>query len=257
MAVGEIMGFSPRVFYTLSNTAVVNSVILGFCLMRWLLKTNGWLEQYKIQKKEPSAALIQKAWINYVPTVVGAMGVFYMAFPYQPNLDMDLSVFPGIVEVLRMIVVCMLCEETCFYWSHRMLHTNLFYGLIHKQHHTFHQVVPIAFSYSNMIENALNTVGFMSGPFVLGNLFGMRVHIVSVWVWNAFMFWETTEAHGGYDLPFSPLRLLGTAAKHDFHHSHNKGCYGSMFGIWDWAMGTDADFRRFQAGAKVKRAKED
>jgi sterol desaturase/sphingolipid hydroxylase (fatty acid hydroxylase superfamily) len=44
------------------------------------------------------------------------------------------------------------------------------------------------------------------------------------------------DAHSGYALPFplSPFSLFGVADQHDYHHSQNKGCYGSFFGLWDW-----------------------
>ena len=29
------------------------------------------------------------------------------------------------------------------------------------------------------------------------------------------------------------------ASRHDFHHSHNSGCYGDWLPFWDWLMGTD------------------
>ncbi len=39
--------------------------------------------------------------------------------------------------------------------------------------------------------------------------------------------------------------------RHDFHHSHNIGNFGSFFVFWDWMMGTDQAFNQW----KIKEAK--
>ena len=52
------------------------------------------------------------------------------------------------------------------------------------------------------------------------------------------------------DLPFDICNrgpFWGGAKRHDFHHSHNHGCYGDWSPFWDWAMGTDAAFWAFWA----------
>jgi sterol desaturase/sphingolipid hydroxylase (fatty acid hydroxylase superfamily) len=33
---------------------------------------------------------------------------------------------------------------------------------------------------------------------------------------------------------------------HDFHHSHNVGNFGSMFGFWDAFWKTDLEYRKFK-----------
>jgi len=66
---------------------------------------------------------------------------------------------------------------------------------------------------------------------------------------------ETIDAHSGYDFPWSPARLLpfaATAPMHDYHHSHNKGSFGSQFMVWDWLFGTDTDFNAFHAKEKAR-----
>ena len=55
---------------------------------------------------------------------------------------------------------------------------------------------------------------------------------------------ETTDAHCGYEWPFSLWRLLpfhGGPRRHDFHHEKKCGCYGG-FSWWDRWMGTDKAF---------------
>jgi len=44
------------------------------------------------------------------------------------------------------------------------------------------------------------------------------------------------QSHGGYDLPLDPLNawplFTDGAKRHDFHHSHNAGCYGDWTPFW-------------------------
>ena len=48
------------------------------------------------------------------------------------------------------------------------------------------------------------------------------------------------EAHSGYDLPI-PLRFpCSNARRHDWHHSHNNGNFGTWICLWDRLLATDA-----------------
>ena len=62
---------------------------------------------------------------------------------------------------------------------------------------------------------------------------------------SAIRGWQTVQSHAGYDLPFDPCNrgpFHGGARRHDFHHSHNHGCYGDWTPFWDWACGTDTAY---------------
>jgi len=37
--------------------------------------------------------------------------------------------------------------------------------------------------------------------------------------------------------------MQGGPDRHDFHHSHNVGNFGSFFIFWDWICGTDYKYR--------------
>ena len=67
---------------------------------------------------------------------------------------------------------------------------------------------------------------------------------------------ETTDGHGGYEIPWSPFRLLplsGSARFHDYHHSHNLGNYGSFFSFWDTLCGTNKKYLEFIAKDEEKK----
>ena len=44
-----------------------------------------------------------------------------------------------------------------------------------------------------------------------------------------------------------PCNLFDGARRHDYHHSHNMGCYGDWFPFWDHACGTDRNYRTYLA----------
>jgi hypothetical protein len=62
-----------------------------------------------------------------------------------------------------------------------------------------------------------------------GSIF-MGSHVVVLWIWMALRVAETVDAHSGFYFPgFGPFSLFsfqGGADRHDYHHSHNIGCYG-------------------------------
>jgi len=131
-----------------------------------------------------------------------------------------------------------------------MLHLKQFYW-IHKQHHAFKTNVGLASVYSHPIEGFINTVVTFTGPILLGHL-GYDVPLLTLWVWYVVRWAETTDAHSGYEFPWSPFGLFSVAGHHDFHHSHNIGCYGSFFGMWDKVCGTDSAYLTWKAQAKAK-----
>eukprot|EP00047_Mylnosiga_fluctuans_P012412 m.25893 g.25893 ORF g.25893 m.25893 type:complete len:284 (+) comp4219_c0_seq1:47-898(+) len=155
---------------------------------------------------------------------------------------------PPLATAALQIIGSMLTEDFLFYWLHRAMHHRLIYKYVHKQHHSYKNTVSYAAEYSSAIEQSVaNVIPTYSGPVLF------RMHISTLLFWLFLRMWETADAHSGYVLPWSPwnacLAIQGGTARHDFHHSHNVGSFGSFFKFWDWAMGTDADFRSHQRKA--------
>ena len=74
----------------------------------------------------------------------------------------------------------------------------------------------------------------MIGSVIPGSLssmiLGKNMHIFSLWIWTVVRVTDSNEAHSGYELPFSPYRLIpfsASASYHDYHHSHNVGNYST------------------------------
>lgn len=142
---------------------------------------------------------------------------------------------PGLFEVAWQLLAFILLQDTLFYWSHRLLHRPAWFKAIHVQHHTFRHVRGHASEYAHPVEVAANLVSFMLPPVLFG------AHLFTFGLWVLVRVYETVEAHSGY-------AFTRVASRHAFHHLYAaKGCLGSFFGIWDRLMGTDRQWREWQA----------
>ena len=175
------------------------------------------------------------------------------------------------------IFVCIMVDDTLFYWSHRLLHHPKIYGMIHKKHHTFKHTIGIAveyvairpphlstqrstwalfylaFRYAHPVEDLVsNTLSTVAGPLLLGS------HVTVFWMYSALKLWQSIDAHSGYNLPFpiSPFSFItwmDCAPAHDYHHSNNLGNFGGFFIFWDWLMGTDEKYLKHLQTKKGER----
>ena len=188
--------------------------------------------------KEPPEKLIKGAWrelhINHILAVPLFMAVvLYPLFVWRGGM-VDASM-PSLVEVLRDIVVCILANETIFYFSHRLLHNKKLFRLIHRKHHTFRQVRPVSSEYAHPLENLLNLVAMYAGLVLMGS------HFLTWVLWVALRIYETNDGHSGYE-------HNAAASRHAYHHQFpTKGCYGTALGLWDRILGTDQQWREWKA----------
>jgi len=70
-----------------------------------------------------------------------------------------------------------------------------------------------------------------------------HVHYSTMLLWTVVRFYQTNDAHHGYEFPWSPLRLMpfvADAEYHDFHHFKNVGNYSSFMTVWDTLLNTNA-----------------
>ena len=75
------------------------------------------------------------------------------------------------------------------------------------------------------------------------------VHMITIFVWGVYRIIETCDGHSGYDWTWSISRLIPFGAGsdyHNFHHSRNKGNFGSMLMFWDTFWGTNIDYTQYK-----------
>jgi sterol desaturase/sphingolipid hydroxylase (fatty acid hydroxylase superfamily) len=175
-----------------------------------------------------------------VPTIF--MGpVYTVAARLFPSLLEFSAPLPSRWSVVAQILWFTIVEDFLFYWTHRFLHSRWLYSRVHKVHHVFRSPVVISAEYAHIVEKVLgNHVPVAVGPLT----WPAHPYVLALWV--AVRMSKTVEAHSGYMFPFSPFSfapaIQTTSERHDWHHSHNDGVYGSFYRLWDWAGGTEASF---------------
>ena len=194
----------------------------------------------------PSKELIKDCVIhlltNHLLIQPIALYFLYPAFAYFGTTIR--GPLPSMQIIVRDLAVAALINDTLFYWGHRMLHHKYIYKYIHKQHHQFKATIGIACEYAHPVEDIIsNLIPTLSGCLIMGS------HILVFWLWLAIALTFTIDAHSGYSFmisPFNKLPFQVGSDRHDFHHSHNVGCYGAAFRFWDSIMGTDKAFIEYE-----------
>eukprot|EP00123_Amoebidium_parasiticum_P016538 comp23483_c0_seq1/m.39272 comp23483_c0_seq1/g.39272 ORF comp23483_c0_seq1/g.39272 comp23483_c0_seq1/m.39272 type:complete len:287 (-) comp23483_c0_seq1:388-1248(-) len=243
-------GLNDHHFFWVTFLLGHTGVFLVLNAMLYLVHKYRLFEQYKIQKeKYPEGELLKECLKhlarNHFLTMPIQVYFAYYLIQYVIG-DTFQGPLPSVPEVALQVFGCMVVEDTLFYWAHRALHHRSIYKYVHKKHHEFKVSVGIASEYAHPIEEILaNTVPFATGPLI------WKVHHVSLVTWLVIRIVETIDAHSGYTFPLSPFQLLpwlqGGSDRHDFHHSHNLGSYGSFFTFWDWITGTDQPYKKWRA----------
>ena len=192
-------------------------------------------------------------WEQVLGTLVVVPAAVYALYPLLqargvPICDEEVpSAWNLALHISGMLVGC----DFLFYWVHRSLHASAWlYRNIHKKHHAFISTNIWASEYFGVIDMILNIL-----PGVLPAV-ALRSHFVSLMIFTALRGWQTVQSHAGYALPFDPLNrgiFANGAARHDFHHSHNVGCFGDWTPFWDWLCGTDRAFKAHWDKIKDKK----
>jgi len=97
---------------------------------------------------------------------------FYYPLAYFNVLkayDMSLEGLPDTITLMGSLAFCMICEDTAFYFTHRIMHHPAIYKYVHKMHHTYKTTVSISAEYSHPLEYAFGVIlPSAVGPSILG-----------------------------------------------------------------------------------------
>jgi 4-alpha-methyl-delta7-sterol-4alpha-methyl oxidase len=243
-------GLSERWIFILGTFLVHTGLYISLNAFLLLARSRRWFAQYLIQPDklhQPHPNLVRECltllFFNHFVTQIPTLYFLYPVFKaFGMRCDLPL---PSIQEILSHFVIFLIINDTGFYWAHRTLHHEWFYKRIHAKHHRFTTSIGLASEFAHPVEQIIaNQLPSILGALLLGS------HVFTFWLWLTLRIIETIDAHSGYDFPLSPFSLLpfvNGADRHDFHHSHNRGNFGSFFVFWDWIMGTDKPYLEWKA----------
>ena len=133
--------------------------------------------------------------------------------------------------MLQNIAIFLFVYDTCFYWSHRILHIqkpiNL-YKLFHKAHH-----YPVISLWASTATHPLE---------ILLNVFGLHITKLFTPIPIAMHYGLLLFTHFSGVVAHDPtLDIYG----HVIHHTKHNCNYSGYLTFWDWLMGTrDCDINR-------------
>ena len=173
------------------------------------------IEKYKANKdtwpwkKDPAAwrgVLLKSLKVyflntNVLPVLVYAPLTYFEAISHHAEA---IEAIPSPVQLLVQLLFCMICDDFCFYWLHRLVHLPVLYRF-HKMHHEHADSISITAEYAHPFEFLL---GGLLPPAIGPAILGHRMHLVSVFAWYLVRVGEAIDQHSGYEFPFSPYRLL-------------------------------------------------
>jgi len=194
-----------------------------------------WLNQYQLPRtpaQEPTFKMKLRVLIEFVISgflnqfIIVPQGLKLFKWFGMPDA---LSPLPSALKMYTTFLMAYLFNSITFACAHRLFHHGPLYRMFHKKHHEFVGTVSIAAENAHPVETILANVGPTFGACLL-----LGAHPLILSVWLAWRLEETYEAHSGYCFYGSFLHSIGltnssSAAFHDFHHTENKGAFGSEF----------------------------
>ncbi|EQA44430.1 fatty acid hydroxylase family protein [Leptospira broomii serovar Hurstbridge str. 5399] len=136
------------------------------------------------------------------------------------------------------VILILTIQDFYFYWTHRLMHTRLFFKTFHKVHHDSITPSPwTAYSFSPW--EAL--IHAMIMP-IVASLF--PVHTIALVIFMTFQIIRNVLGHSGYEMLPSwiisngILKHINTNTNHDMHHQYFRYNFGLYTTIWDSIFGT-------------------
>jgi sterol desaturase/sphingolipid hydroxylase (fatty acid hydroxylase superfamily) len=235
-------GLSERFFFCFCATALHEILYYSINCMFLAFDHYGIFEQYKLDrtaameiKEGLLQSTIEKALSGHL---ISQPLVLWFAYPVAKYCGMPAvtAPFPSVFELYIAFLGSKLVFDWAFYWAHRALHHKVIYRFIHKQHHSWVGTTGFAAEYAHFLESLLSN---QIPTFIVWFVGGF--HMVAFMASLVIKLESTYEKHSGYCFHGSWLQKIGLtnsggAAFHDFHHTKNRGNFGSLY--IDYLFGT-------------------
>jgi sterol desaturase/sphingolipid hydroxylase (fatty acid hydroxylase superfamily) len=207
---------------------------LLFCGVFEATARTGALDGRKLQPhSKTSGAVLRdglrgslRNWAGIAVTAPLAGPLLAAAFPYD-------AVWPSAGGLAGFALLSLAVFNTWFYAYHRTLHVYpALYQRFHKEHHHLTATFVWMSHAQHPLEILLNGIGTLGGPLIWRVGLGLPLPFPLLLGWLALVQLFGVLEHCGYDLPISPLLLVGhlpgfnTVKDHDEHHRRLTVAYG-------------------------------
>ena len=226
------------IFWTLFIPIIALFLILYFSYIDVLF--SGKKRAYLIEGNEakaPDSSEIKNTVVNLVVfAIFGAL--------------LDLSISKGITQIysgppktlvdflflFATFFIALALHDVYFYWTHRLLHTQLLFKKVHVYHHQSHQ--PNAWSAFSFhpIEGIIQIAIVPLVAFIL------PVHEWVLMLFTAFLLFISVYGHCGYELrpnKLNAFNVFNTSLHHYQHHKYVHYNFGIYLNLWDKLFKTD------------------
>lgn len=211
-------------------------------LMKYKCNNNTWPW---LENKEQWNKLLNESikilFLNLL--IISPILSFFLSFT-KIKFQISIHEIPDSIQLAFQILICVICNDFLFHFTHKLLHTKYLYKQIHYKHHQYNNPIGISAEFAHPIEFILgNVLPAGLGPFLLS--LTTNIHITTIWAWTIFGIGATVEQHSGFELPFSPYGIVPftfSSSYHDFHHTRYKFNYSSNFVFWDFIFGDNKEY---------------
>jgi len=208
-----------------------------FGILFWVIDKFKLLDKYKVQDTKYVTDLdywqcLMNLLQNYIVII---LPLVYIAYPIFSFFEFTTALpLPSLFVFSFQFFFCMVVEDICHYWLHRMLHWPWLYKNIHKIHHQYATPFGLAASYAHPLEVLILGFATFLGPMLI------RPHFFTFYCWVLFRQLDAVSTHCGYDLPhpFGIFPFYGGTIAHDYHHKSFIWNYSSRFTFMDHLFST-------------------
>lgn len=150
----------------------------------------------------------------------------------------DINAYP-VWWIPLSLVLALILHDTYFYWTHRAMHHERVFRLVHLVHHRSVNPSPWA-AYSFHIFEAI-----VEGAIIIVLAFLIPLYPGTLVAFTVVSFLINVYGHLGYEIMPKGFRksiwfeIINTSCYHNLHHKKFKGNYSLYFRFWDKLLKTE------------------